>query len=578
MKAFATLYRRLDSGNSTRAKQAAMIEAFAAAKADPSIWPSAAWMVYFLAGGKPRQTVPTRLLWRLMMEGSGLPEWLCGESYGAVGDLAETLSLLLPEGVAGEEIALDVWMRERLLKIQTLGDEEKFARLKEWVGSLPADHRLAFFKLITGELRIGVSRLQVVKALAEVAGVEESRMAQRMIGYAQARRAPMAADFEGLIAEVRSAEAETLDAGRPYPFYLAQSWLRPVGEMTQTLGAPSDWMIEWKFDGIRAQLIRRGPSWRLWSRGEELISDSYPDLERLALALPDDVALDGELVVLIPPTSGADPTSLDGLQPFASLQQRLGRKAVSDKTLKELPVAFIAFDLLEIEGQDIRAEPQSVRRETLERLIKRVLDAAKAEGERLPLRLSPLVFADTWEGIAAIRAEARALLREGLVLKARGGAYGVGRRKGDDRTDAWWKWKLDPMSVDAVVIYAERGHGRRAGVFSDYTFAVWSAGEVDGARELIPFAKAYSGLSDAEMREMDAIVRRTTVETFGPVRSVKPSQVFELGFEGIALSKRHRSGVAVRFPRMLRWRRDKPVAEADTLETLRALLPAGRRE
>ncbi len=247
---------------------------------------------------------------------------------------------------------------------------------------------------------------------------------------------------------------------------------------------------------------------------------------------------------------------------------------MSDKTLRELPVAFIAFDLLESEGRDMRGEPQHARRAALERLVHSVFDAAEAMEERAPLRISPLVDADTWEELAAIREEARPLLREGLVLKARAGVYGVGRRKGDDRTDVWWKWKLDPMSVDAVVIYAERGHGRRAGVYSDYTFAVWSAGEEEGSRELIPFAKAYSGLSDAEMREMDAIVRRTTVETFGPVRSVKPTQVFELGFEGIALSKRHRSGVAVRFPRMLRWRRDKPVAEADTLETLRALLPA----
>jgi ATP-dependent DNA ligase len=275
-----------------------------------------------------------------------------------------------------------------------------------------------------------------------------------------------------------------------------------------------------------------------------------------------------------PPEASAD--SLDGLQPFASLQQRLGRKIVSDKTMRELPVAFIAYDLLEYDGRDIRAAPQRERRAGLERLVNQALDAANARGERLPLRISPVVAGDAWEALAARREEARALGREGLMLKAREGVYGVGRRKGGDGADVWWKWKLDPMSVDAVLIYAERGHGRRSGVYSDYTFAVWSAEEGAGTRELVPFAKAYSGLSDAEMREMDAIIRRTTVETFGPVRSVKPTQVFELGFEGIALSKRHRSGVAVRFPRMLRWRRDKPVAEADTLEILRALLPAGR--
>jgi DNA ligase-1 len=575
MKAFADLYRKLDSATSIRAKQAAMVAAFAAARADPATWASAAWMVYFLSGGKPRQTVPTRILWRLAVEGSGLPEWLVAECYSNVGDLAETLALLMPEGVAGDHASLDVWMRERLLPLPKLDEEERYARLKVWVAALPQDQRLAFFKLITSELRVGVSRLQVVKALAEVAGVEESRMAQRMIGYSQARRTPTADDFAALVADVDHVEGAALDAGRPYPFYLAQSWQRPSAEMQDALGPPQDWIVEWKFDGIRAQLLKRGEHWRLWSRGEELISDAYPDLEPLARALPSGVALDGELVVMIPPPAETRPDSLEGLKPFASLQQRLGRKAISDKTLSELPVVLIAYDLLELDGHDLRGEPQRERREKLEALVGATLGEAARRGERLPIRLSPVVAAETWERLGEIRDEARALQREGLMLKAREGAYGVGRRKGDDRTDVWWKWKLDPMSLDAVVIYAERGHGRRSGVFSDYTFAVWSADEGAGTRELVPFAKAYSGLTDAEMREMDAIIRRTTVETFGPMRSVKPTQVFELGFEGIAPSKRHKSGVAVRFPRMLRWRRDKPVAEADTLAALRALLPPG---
>jgi DNA ligase 1 len=397
-------------------------------------------------------------------------------------------------------------------------------------------------------------------------------MAQRLIGYSQARRIPTAADFEALIGEVLHPEAQALDAGKPYPFYLAQSWSRPLADMLLTLGPPSDWIVEWKFDGVRAQLLKRGENWRLWSRGEELISDAYPDLEPVADALPSGAALDGELVVLIPPEGEFAPDSLDGLALFASLQQRLGRKVVSEKTLRELPVAFIGYDLLEIDGRDIRAEPQHERRALLDALIARLFAEAKARGNRLPLRISPRVAAGTWEELATKRGQARSLLREGLMLKAREGVYGLGRRKGDDRTDVWWKWKLDPMSVDAVLIYAERGHGRRSGVFTDYTFAVWNAGEEASTRELVPFAKAYSGLSDREIREMDAIVRRTTIETFGPVRSVTPTQVFELGFEGIAPSKRHKSGVAVRFPRMLRWRRDKPVAEADTLDALKSLL------
>ncbi len=462
MRAFADLYRRLDSATSTRAKQAALAEAFVAARDDPERWGGAAWMIYFLAGGKPRQTVPTKLLRRLAVELSGLPEWLCEECYHSVGDLAETLALLTPDSSGAEEVSLDAWMRDRLLPLPALDEEERYVRLKRWVEALPSDERLVFFKLITGELRVGVSRLQVVKALAGIAGVEESRMAQRMIGYAQARRAPGPADFEALIGEVKHDEGAALDAGRAYPFYLAQSWQRPAAEMESALGPPSDWIVEWKFDGIRAQLVRRGDGWRLWSRGEELISEAYPDLAGLAFALPDNVALDGELVVMAPPAGETNPHSLAGLAPFASLQQRLGRKVISAKTLAELPVAFIAYDLLELDGQDIRAEPQWERRAKLEALASRLIGEAGEAGGRLPLRVSPAVTAPTWEAMNVIRLEARALGREGLMLKAREGAYGVGRRKGGDRADVWWKWKLDPMSVDAVLIYAQRGHGRRS--------------------------------------------------------------------------------------------------------------------
>ena len=325
-----------------------------------------------------------------------------------------------------------------------------------------------FFKLITGEMRVGVSRLQVIKALSEVSQVDDKHMAQRMMGYAQAGRIPAAKDFEALIAGVDDGEGATLAAGQPYPFYLAQSWARPVGEMEPTLGPPQNWIAEWKFDGIRAQLVKRGDVWRLWSRGEELISDSYPDLAPLADALPEGIALDGELVVMTR-KEGSTPDSLEGLAPFASLQQRLGRKIISAKTLADLPVAFIAYDLLEFGGRDIRAEPQHVRRAELAGVIAALSDRHL----HLPIRLSPEVVSGTWEGLGEQREAARALGREGLMLKARDGAYGTGRRKGGDRIDVWWKWKLDPMSVDAVLIYAQRGHGRRSGVYSDYTFALW---------------------------------------------------------------------------------------------------------
>lgn len=573
MKDFAALYRALDAATAIKRKQQALGDYLAGAMADPTHHASAAWAVYFLAGGKPRQLAPTKLLRRLAQEEAALPEWLFDECYQTVGDLAETLALLLPLGGETEEATLDDWMRARLLPLRAAPEEEKYARLRDWTRTLPQPQRLVFFKLITGEMRVGVSRLQVTQALAQAAGVDQTRMAQRMMGYTQAGRTPTATDFAALTAPASADEDAALQGGRPYPFYLAHAFQQPVEEMAETLGPVAEWIVEWKFDGIRAQYVQRAGAFALWSRGEELVTDSYPELAELARWLPDGIALDGELVVLRA-EDAASPHDLSGLQPFALLQQRLGRKVVSAKMLRELPTAFIAYDLLETEGVDRRALPQIERRRLLEELVAGALSRARDFGVALPLRLSPLLTAPDWPSLHARREEARALGVEGMILKARAGAYGIGRRKGSDRENVWWKWKLDPMSVDAVLIYAQRGHGRRSGVYSDYTFAVWSDAQEAPERTLVPFAKAYSGLTDKEMRSVDAIIRKTTVETFGPVRSVKPTLVFELGFEGIAESKRHRSGVAVRFPRMLRWRLDKPVEEADTLQTLRDLLPA----
>jgi len=571
VKAFAALYHELDAATAIRHKQEALGAYLRAATDDPMQHASAAWAVYFLAGGKPRQLAPTKLLRRLALEEAQLPEWLFEECYSTVGDLAETLALLLPIGGETEEVTLDAWMRERLLPLRMAPEEEKYAQLCEWTRKLPQPERLIFFKMITGELRVGVSRLQVSQALAQASGVEPKRMAQRMMGFTQAGRVPTATDFAALTSPAHADDA-ALEAGQPYPFYLAHPFQRPVEEMGEALGPVSDWIVEWKFDGIRAQYVQRGGQWQLWSRGEELVTDSYPDLAELQRWLPDGIALDGELVVM--QGEGGAPQDLSGLQPFALLQQRLGRKVVSAKMLRDLPVAFIAYDLLEKDGKDLRDAPQAERRRALEALIVDTTSRARDFGVTLPLRLSPLLAASDWPSLYAKREEARALGVEGMILKQRDGAYGVGRRKGSDRENVWWKWKLDPMSVDAVLIYAQRGHGRRSGVYSDYTFAVWSDPPEAPARALVPFAKAYSGLTDEEMRAVDGVIRKTTVETFGPVRSVKPTLVFELGFEGIAESKRHKSGVAVRFPRMLRWRLDKPVEEADTLQSLRELLPA----
>jgi DNA ligase 1 len=579
MKDFAALYHRIDAATGTTHKNEAIQDYLRAAIADESRHASAAWAVYFLAGGKPRQTVATKLLRQLALDATGLPEWLIDESYENVGDLAETLTLLLPPPQASEDLPLDVWMNDRLLRLRAMDEAERFANLRQWVEMLPTSERLPFFKLITSALRVGVSQRQVVQALAATTGVDHKEMAQRMMGYTQSARLLGAEDFRALVRPVAEGDAETRVPGQPYPFFLAQPLQVALDDMPNALGPVADWLIEWKFDGIRGQYINRDGQWWLWSRGEELVSDSFPEMAALAKYLPDGTTLDGEIVVV-----GADAAvevvdAVVDIKPFAILQQRLGRKTLTSKILKEAPVALIAYDILEQDGADIRTLAQSERRARLVALVEAARARAAAEGASLPVRLSPALTGPDWPAVATLRENARMIGAEGMMLKGAASAYGLGRRKaGPGANDLWWKWKLNPMSVDAVLIYAQRGSGRRSGVYSDYTFAVWSGPPEDRARTLVPFAKAYSGLTDDEMRQVDSEIRRTTVETFGPVRSVKPTMVFELGFEGIALSKRHKSGVATRFPRMLRWRHDKPVAEADTLDGLRALLPAKARE
>lgn len=574
MKTFATLYRRIDAATSTQHKRQALTDYLRAAVGDPAQYASAAWTVYFLAGGKPRQLVPTKLLRQLALRTTGLPEWLVDECYHSVGDLAETLALLLPPPTRVDDAPLDVWMNERLLPLRARDEEARLAALREWVDAMPSDDRLPFFKLVTGELRIGVSKLQMTQAIAEATQLDAKLVAQRMMGYTQANRTPQAQDFVALIAPAEAGEDGRPLRGQPYPFFLAHPLQAPLSAFPDLLGAVDDWLVEWKFDGIRAQFIHRAGQWWLWSRGEELVSDSFPELAALVDFLPDDVVLDGELVVVA--SDSAAPAALDDIhdiRPFSELQQRLGRKILSAKMLRERPVALIAYDLLEKDGQDLREQPQRQRRALLEALVAGAHASAMQVGADLRLRLSPALTRPDWDSLAMLREEARARGAEGMMLKAMRAPYGIGRQKSG--ANLWWKWKLDPMSVDAVLIYAQRGHGRRSGVYSDYTFAVWSGPPEEADRTLLPFAKAYSGLSDEEMRKVDATIRKTTVENFGPVRSVRPTMVFELGFEGIAPSARHKSGIAVRFPRMLRWRQDKPVEDADTIEALRALLPSG---
>ncbi len=560
MKRFAALYRQLDASTSLLAKQAALREYLQAAAPE-----DAAWAVYFLAGGKPRQLVPVRLLRELARQAAGLPEWLFDECHEAVGDLAETIALLLPAPTGAHELPLAAWMAQHLLPLRGLPPEALAERLSAQWNLLAPEERLVYFKLITGAFRVGVSKLQVTQALAAVSGVDAKRIAQRLMGYTHIGARPGAADYARLVQPedaLEDASARREASGHPYPFFLAHPFMPPVEQMGDVLGDPQDWLVEWKWDGIRAQLVRRAGGTWVWSRGEELVSERFPELQDLGDALPDGTVIDGEILVWR--HAAPDEDGPGQVRPFADLQKRIGRKTLSPKILRELPVVLMAYDLLEEGGEDLRALPQHARRARLDALI--------AVANHPTLLASPLLHGSSWEDLARQRQGARARGVEGMVLKARQAQYGVGRTKD---VGVWWKWKIDPLSVDAVLIYAQRGHGRRASLYTDYTFAVWDRPQGAPERTLVPFAKAYSGLTDAEIAQVDAIIRRTTVESFGPVRSVRPTLVFELGFEGIARSSRHKSGIAVRFPRMLRWRQDKPVAEADTLQTLAALLPPG---
>ena len=527
MKRFAQLFAEIDETNRTNEKVSAMSNYFA--QASPA---DAAWAVYFLMGLRPKRLVPVRRLAGWAMEESGVSEWLFEESYHAVGDLAETIALLLPESVASSDDPLHVWIEDRLLAIGRANEaDQRRIVLNAW-RSLGGTERFVWNKLITGGFRIGVSQSLLVRALSKTSGVPEATVTHRLAGDWQ----PTPRSYETLVSP--GSEAPALSS--PYPFYLAY----PLEDELESLGPVTDWQTEWKWDGIRSQLIRRQGTSYLWSRGDELITDRFPELIEASEWLPDGTVIDGEIL----PWGDGRPL------PFAQLQRRIGRKNISAKIRTEVPVVILAYDLLELYGEDVRERPLSWRRSSLANLI----GSASPESRIL---VSPVISASKWDDIRAAKVRARSLGSEGLMLKRSDAPYGVGRRKG-----GWWKWKLEPYAIDAVMVYAQSGHGRRALLHTDYTFAVWE-GEA-----LIPFAKAYSGLTDVEIREMDAWIRRNTVEKFGPVRSVKPEQVFELGFEGIQASPRHKSGIAVRFPRILRWRKDKPAAEADTMDTLRALL------
>ncbi len=530
MQRFTRLYDAIDSTTSTNAKVAAMARYFS--EAPPA---DAAWAVFFLTGRRLKRLLPYAAIHDWTIAATGLPSWIVEESYSVVGDGAETAALVLDQLPIVENMAplpLAVWVQERILSLRNMDPDTQRERVMAWWAPLDRLQRFVLLKMITGELRLGVSQTLVVRSLAQASGLPVATVAARLMGD----WTPTPEWFGSLI----SPESTDVDQSRPYPFFLAS----PLEEEVSTLGDPGDWILEWKWDGIRAQLVKRGGAVHLWSRGEEIITHRFPEIVAAATHLPDGTVLDGEVLAF----------REDRPLPFSALQQRIGRQKQVAQMARAVPVVFMTYDLLEQNGKDIRALPLSERRARLIGLLPSGV-----------LRPSPVVVGSSWEGLAEVRGESRARGVEGLMLKRAASAYGVGRKRGD-----WWKWKIDPHTMDAVLIYAQPGSGKRASLLTDYTFGVWDNGE------LVPVAKAYSGLSNEEIGEMDRWIRRHTLERFGPVRHVEPVHVFELGFEGIARSSRHRSGIAVRFPRMLRWRKDKRPEEADTLENVRRLLePVG---
>ncbi|KNX42684.1 putative DNA ligase-like protein [Roseovarius tolerans] len=526
MKDFAALFATLDQTTRTNTKVTALAEYFRTAPEADRLW-----TIALFSGRRPKRAITTTRLREWAAERAGIPLWLFEESYPIVGDLAETIALVLPPPSTTHDASLSAWI-DHLRALKDAEDETRKEQvLAAWEGLTPLE-RLVFNKLLTGGFRVGISRKLMTRALAQALSRDEAEIAHRLMGD----WTPDNTTWADLI----ESHDPTDSLSRPYPFCLAYG----LEEGPESLGPPADWLAEWKWDGIRGQVIARGGQIFIWSRGEELMTDRFPELSPLRDLLPDGTVIDGELLA----------HDGDAPLPFAALQKRITRKTVPKKLLTEAPVILMAYDLLEQGGRDLRDTPFAERRARLDRLIADLPDTA-------PLRPSPTIPFTTWDDLETTRATARAHRAEGLMLKRRSGPYHAGRKKGD-----WWKWKLDPLTIDAVMIYAQQGHGRRANLFTDFTFAVW-----DGDT-LVPFTKAYSGLTDAEFRQITAWVRKNTTERFGPVRQVRPEHVFEIAFEGIQASSRHKSGVALRFPRMARWRQDKPTHEANTLTDLRAML------
>ena len=532
MKNFAQLIKVLDSSNKTNVKVDALTMYFKNASPEDKVW-----TIAILSHRRPPRPVNTTLLRNWANELANIPLWLFEESYHIVGDLAETIALIIPTTKEHSDKSLTEYLQE-IIALKKKSDPEKKAYLQENWLVLNYYERFVFTKLITGSLRIGVSQKLMTRALSKAEDVDEDALAYKLMGNWD----PNTITFQELILDEQSSDY----LSKPYPFYLAY----PIEGEVENLGNPEDWSVEHKWDGIRSQTIIREGEMYVWSRGEELVTDKYPEFQSFVGLIPDGTVIDAEILAFPEGEIGT----------FNDLQTRIGRKTISASLLEKVPVILKAYDILEWESKDIRDLPYSERRLLLEQLYNVIKDKTKS------FQLSERVLLHSWEDVTAERMRAREMKSEGLMIKRNDSTYQVGRKKGD-----WWKWKIEPLVIDAVLTYAMRGHGRRSNLFTDYTFALWQTNDKD-EKELVTFAKAYSGLTDAEFRQVDDFIKKNTLERFGPVRSVTPKLVFEIGFEGIALSKRHKSGVATRFPRILRWRHDKKIEDANSIEDLKSMI------
>lgn len=525
MKHFADLINALESTNKTNAKIDAIVDYLERAPDEDKVW-----FIALFTGKRPKRNVNTNLMKDWALEITKLPFWLFQESYSSVGDLGETLSLVLPPPSEKIERSLSQWMTDIInLKDRTEAEKKEFV-LQSWNG-LDYTERLIFNKLLGGSFRIGVSYKTLINALTKYSGQETNVLMHSIMGKWQ----PEEISFDELI----SAEKVNPDNSKPYPFCLAYALEKELPE----LGNPEEWLIEYKWDGIRGQIIRRNDEVFIWSRGEEMITEQFPEIVETVQSMKGNFVIDGEILAV----------KEGNVLNFNELQKRLNRKNITKKMMTDIPIEVFAYDLLELEGNDLREKPVSARRAMLEELL---LDQQPQN-----ISISRSITFEQWEQLDLIRENSREINSEGLMLKQKNSPYHSGRKKGD-----WWKWKVNPLTIDAVLIYAQKGSGRRSAYYTDYTFAV------KNGDSLVTIAKAYSGLTDKEIMEVSRFVTKNAIEKFGPVRTVKAELVFEIAFEGIGFSNRHKSGVALRFPRIMRWRKDKTVDEIDELEEIKKLI------